>query len=202
MRDFVLDSGFLQSCIDLPAEVRARIVRTLRAFTKDPRNRDLGVSRVEGSKQSLSLPVDETYRLLLRRERRVTTLLFVTENVSTATPITSNRGMNIEQMVIAPPDALEALLVEEKYLLLARHLLTVPAENNQIQFRVAEIEEIVNAHLPPEARRFPSWWANQKSGKRAHAFAWMAAGWQVTKVDMNAHLVEFGRRNVERAGAR
>jgi hypothetical protein len=112
----------------------------------------------------------------------------------------SNFGMNTDLTVIAPVEALERLLVEEKYLLLTKHLLAVPAATRDLQFRVAEIEGIVRAHLPPEARRFPNWWANQKTGKRPQAFAWMAAGWLVSKVDIDADLVKFSRQNVEPGG--
>lgn len=97
-------------------------------------------------------------------------------------------------------EALEKLLVEEKYLLLARHLLNVSPAINNLEFRVAELEKIVCAHLPPEARRFPNWWANQKTGKRPQAFAWMAAGWLVSKVDIDADLVRFSRQNVRPGG--
>ena len=66
----------------------------------------------------------------------------------------------------------------------------------------SEIEEILNAHLPPEARQFHNWWANQKSGKRAQSFAWMAAGWVVSKADIKADLVKFTRQNLQGGGAR
>jgi hypothetical protein len=197
MKDFVLDDGFLQSCIDLPHETREKIVSQLQAFSDGPRDRDLGVSRVDGSKHILSLPVDDTYRILLRREKPVTTLLFVVENSSTPSLAISRRGITPDHMVIAPVGALETLLVEGKYLLLAKHLLKVPNATRELQFQVSDIERILNAHLPPEARRFPNWWANQKSGKRAHAFAWMAAGWLVSKVDIKAQLVKFIRRSGE-----
>jgi hypothetical protein len=97
-------------------------------------------------------------------------------------------------------DALEKLLVEEKYLLLAKHLLTVPAGTKDLEFHIKEIEGIVRAHLPPDARKFPNWWANQKTPKRPQTFAWMAAGWLVSKVDLDGGLVKFSRQNVERGG--
>ena len=193
MRDFALDNGFLESCIDLPVKIRARIVSKLQAFAKGPRDRDLGVARVEGSKSTLSLPVDEVYCIFLRREKPVTTLLFVDRNDSAATHALSKRGISPDNMIMASVEALETLLVEEKYLLLAKHLLRVPAATRELQFQVAEIEKILNAHLPPEARRFPNWWANQKSGKRAHAFAWIAAGWLVARIDIKSGLVKFVR---------
>ena len=98
--------------------------------------------------------------------------------------VVSNFGMNADLKVLAPVDALEKLLVEEKYLLLAKHLLSVPPATTDLQFHVAEIEGIVRAHLQPEARRFSNWWANQKTGKRPQAFAWMAAGTRVERASM------------------
>ena len=202
MRDFLLDDGFLQSCIDLPEEIREKIVSQLQAFSVRPRDRELGVERVEGSKHILSLPVDDIYRIVLHRDKSITTLFLVAENNSTSARGCSKRRISLEHMVTAPVDALETLLVEEKYLLLAKYLLSVPAATRELQFKVAEIEKILNAHLPPEARRFPGWWANQKSGKRAQAFAWMAAGWLVSKVDFNSKLVKFIRRNPGVEGVR
>jgi hypothetical protein len=193
MKDFILADRFLQSCIDLPEDLRRKIVSRLRTLARDPRDRRLGVTRVEGSGSILSLPVDEDYRIFFRREKQATILLSVVDLVS-------NFGINAALMGIAPVDALEKLLVEEKFLLLAKHLLTVPAATTDLQFHVAEIEGIVSAHLPPEARRFPNWWANQKTGKRPQAFAWIAAGWLVNKVDLDAGLVKFSRQNVEPGG--
>jgi hypothetical protein len=193
MKDFVLADRFLQSCIDLPEDLRGKIVSRLRALARDPRDRRLGIARVEGSSSILLLPVDEDYRIFFRREKQATILLSVADRVS-------DFEMNADLTVYAPVDALEKLLVEEKYLLLARHLLAVPAATTDLQFRVAEIEGIVRAHLPPEARRFPNWWANQKTGKRPQAFAWMSAGWLVSKVDVDAGLVKFSRQNVEHGG--
>jgi hypothetical protein len=193
MKDFVLAERFLQSCIDLPENLRRKIVSRLRALARDPRDRRLDIARVEGSRSILSLPVDEDYRIFFRREKQAMILLSVADLVS-------NFGMNTDLTVIAPVEALEKLLVEEKYLLLTKHLLAVPAATKDLQFRVAEIEGIVRAHLPPEARRFPNWWANQKTGKRPQAFAWMAAGWRVSKVDVDADLVKFSRQNVEPGG--
>jgi hypothetical protein len=197
MKDFVLDDGFLGSCIHLPDETRAKIVSQLQGFTKGYRDRAHGVVRVEGAKDLLSVPVDDIYRIILRREKSVTALLFVTGANPTSALVISKGRKSPAHMVIAPLDALETLLVEGKYVLLAQDLLKVRATIKEVQFRFSEIEGILSAHLPPEARRFTNWWTNQKSGKRAHAFAWMASGWLVSKVDLNAGLVKFVRRNPE-----
>lgn len=193
MKDFVLGERFLQSCIDLPEDLRGKIVSRLRALARDPRDRQLGISQVDGSGNILSLPVNEAYRVFLRREKHATILLSIGG-------IGSNFEMNADLKVIAPVEALEKLLVEEKYLLLAKHLLAAPAGTTHLQFHVAEIEGIVRAHLPPEARRFPNWWANQKTGKRPQAFAWMAAGWLVSRVDVDAETVQFRRQSVAPGG--
>jgi hypothetical protein len=193
MKDFVLADRFLQSCIDLPEDLRRQIVARLRALARDPRDQRLGVARVEGSGSILLLPVDDAYRVFFRREKQATILLSVGD-------VVTNYGMSAALMVLAPVDSLEKLLVEEKYLLLAKHLLTVPAATTDLQFHIAEIEGIVRAHLPPDARRFPNWWANQKTGKRPQSFAWMAAGWLVSKLDIDGDLVKFSRQNVERGG--
>jgi hypothetical protein len=187
MRDFLLGDGFLQSCIDLPEETRRKIVSQLEAFAHNPRDRDLGVTRVEGSRHILSLHIDDTYSIVLRREKPATILLLVSTRAG------SKLGSSPDHMITASVDALERLLVEEKYLLLAKHLLNIPRETKELQFRISEIETIVNAHLPPEARRFPNWWANQKSGKRPQSFAWMAAGWVVSKIDLDLGLVKLVR---------
>lgn len=201
MRDFALDDGFLQSCINLPEDIRQKILSQLKAYTERPRDRHLGVVRAQESKHILSLPLDDTYSIVLHHEKPVVTLLFVAEKNSTSARDISKRRISPDHMVTAPLQALETLLVEGKYMRLAKQLLNIPPETRELQFAISEIEEILSAHLPPEARRFPNWWANQKSGKRAHAFAWMAAGWLVSKVDFSSGLVKFIRRNrqVERA---
>src|SRR5437773_2122458 len=104
MKDFILADRFLQSCIDLPEDLRRKIVSQLRALARDPRDLRLGVARVEGSGGVLSLPVEEDYRIFFRREKQATILLLVAD-------VVSNFGMNADPMVIAPVDALEKLLV-------------------------------------------------------------------------------------------
>src|SRR5207237_9828995 len=99
MKDFILADRFLQSCIDLPEDLRRKIVSRLRALARDPRDRRLGVARVEGSGSILSLPVDEDYRIFFRREKQATILLSVPGLVS-------NFWMSGDPMVIARVDEL------------------------------------------------------------------------------------------------
>lgn len=191
MKDFLLAEGFLQSCVDLPRTLRRQIVSTLQAFAENPRERNIGVLRVEDSKNLLLLPIDDEHSIILHRRKAVTTLLSVAGKV---TPVRFTAVNEKDDMVIAPVDAIETLLVEEKYLPLARHFLEIDSAIRELRFQFADIEKILNAHLPPEARRFPNWWANQKSGKRPHSFAWTAPGWMVSKVDIKNRVVTFRRK--------
>ena len=193
MKDFVLGDDFLKTCVDLPEEIRETIVSQLRAYSRNPRSRDLVIEGIEGTRNVLSLPVDGTYRILLRREKPFTSLICVTGSSVPPNPAASKHRSSDETQ-FAPVDSLESLLVEEKYLPLAIHLLQASADLRALEFQFLEIEKILNTHLPPEARQFLSWWANQKSGKRPQAFAWMAAGWLTSKVDIKADLVTFIRR--------
>ena len=52
-----------------------------------------------------------------------------------------------------------------------------------------DIEEILGFALPPSARRHSAWWSNTKS--HSHALAWLAAGWKVSEVDMEAEMLVF-----------
>src|SRR5262245_921148 len=102
MKDFVLADRFLQSCVDLPEDLRAKIVSQLRALARDPRDRQLGIAQVEGSRGVLSLLINEDFRIFFRREKQATILLSVADLVS-------NFEMSANLMVIAPVDALETL---------------------------------------------------------------------------------------------
>lgn len=55
----------------------------------------------------------------------------------------------------------------------------------------SEIERILGFGLPPSARRHRAWWANTESHSQARA--WLAAGWRVDTVDMDAEIVTLRR---------
>ena len=188
MKDFVLEASFLRSSVDLPMKVRKEIASQLEVLSRNPRNRDL--ERLAGSNQLHALRIDTGQRIILRLDKSAASLLFV-ETEGSVYPRNSDHQPRAQERVIAPVEALETLLVQEKYLPLTRYLLRVDSKTREVEFRFSELEKIINAHLPPEARQFPNWWANQKSGKRAQAFAWMAAGWIVIKVDIKAGWVRL-----------
>lgn len=60
-----------------------------------------------------------------------------------------------------------------------------------------DIERLLNATLPPSARRYPAWWSsNTRRGDQTHvqARAWMDAGWKAVP-DFRLGRVAFQRTN-------
>jgi hypothetical protein len=57
----------------------------------------------------------------------------------------------------------------------------------------AEIEKVLGFALPPSARRYREWWANQRGPGHSQAKGWQEAGWQVWKIDLAAERAIFRR---------
>jgi hypothetical protein len=55
----------------------------------------------------------------------------------------------------------------------------------------AEIEKIIGDSLPDSARRHQAWWANQTGKGHTQSFAWGAAGWRTSNVDLENERVTF-----------
>jgi hypothetical protein len=62
---------------------------------------------------------------------------------------------------------------------------------DEIKMSLKEIEDVVGADLPPNAR-FPSWWRNDS--RKMHSRAWMAAGWEVEQMHAQDSTVVFVRK--------
>ena len=77
-----------------------------------------------------------------------------------------------------------------KYIRLAAHLASQPADIDKLSLSLPEIEEIVGEALPSNAR-FPSWWRNDD--RKMHSRAWLTAGWKVDNVGGDNHKVQFIR---------
>jgi hypothetical protein len=77
-----------------------------------------------------------------------------------------------------------------RYIRLAAWLADRPASVERLEMSLSEIEGVVGAQLPPNAR-FPSWWRNDK--RRMHSRAWMTAGWEVEGMDTQTATVIFAR---------
>jgi len=78
-----------------------------------------------------------------------------------------------------------------RYIRLAAYLAGQPQSTTKLVMSLSEIEDLVGATLPPGAR-FPSWWRNDE--RRMHSRAWLAAGWEVEKMNSSERSVEFRRR--------
>jgi hypothetical protein len=79
-----------------------------------------------------------------------------------------------------------------KYIRLAAYLAGQPASVDRMTLTLAEIEEVVGAKLPSNAR-FPSWWRNDD--RKMHSRAWLAAGWEVEAMRAQDSEVVFLRRD-------
>jgi hypothetical protein len=54
-----------------------------------------------------------------------------------------------------------------------------------------QIEEIIGNKLPDAATKYRPWWGNEKGNASRQCSAWMEAGWEVDRVDLNARIVRF-----------
>ena len=80
-----------------------------------------------------------------------------------------------------------------KYQRLYGHLSTLDAEEWKTSF--GEIEALIGFELPPSARLYRPWWANQSMGNgHSQALAWTMAGWETADVDMDAERLRFKRK--------
>jgi hypothetical protein len=75
-----------------------------------------------------------------------------------------------------------------KYHPLFEHLLFSGQGETTMTF--AEIEDVIQARLPPSARRREEWWSNSPSG-HSQARAWMRASYRTARVDLAGETVAF-----------
>ena len=79
-----------------------------------------------------------------------------------------------------------------KYIRLAAYLAGQPDEVKRLTMTLGQVEDIIGARLPANAR-FPSWWRND--GRRMHSRAWLAAGWEVSAMRSGDATILFARRS-------
>jgi hypothetical protein len=77
-----------------------------------------------------------------------------------------------------------------KYEPLQKYLATRPEQMSRVTMSFDEVEALVGL-LPPSARDYRAWWANDS---KVQAQAWRAAGWRVESVNQHAGRVVFTRR--------
>lgn len=80
----------------------------------------------------------------------------------------------------------------QKYRKLHSHLCGLSAGEWKASF--AEVEAIIGDKLPPAARTYRAWWANDIT--HTHGRAWVAAGWKTEKVNMDAEMLTFRRESI------
>ena len=89
-----------------------------------------------------------------------------------------------------------------KYAALYRYLETMPIQTTEWRVSFTEMEGILGFLLPVSARLHRPWWANQKSSNgHSHAWAWLAAGWKTSAVDLDRETLSFIRLDATAATA-
>ena len=66
-------------------------------------------------------------------------------------------------------------------------------KGNQWRASFDQIEEMLGFPLPRSALEYQAWWANERSEKRDHKRAWLAAGWRTANLNLTGRTVEFVR---------
>ena len=56
----------------------------------------------------------------------------------------------------------------------------------------SEVEAVIGDNLPPSARHYQAWWANDPT--HSQGAAWAAAGWETAEVDLAGETLLFRRR--------
>jgi hypothetical protein len=81
-----------------------------------------------------------------------------------------------------------------KYVALTRYLRALPANETTVTLSFRDLELILTFPLPPSARKYRPWWANQTNNAgRPQAQGWMDAGFVVGPVNVDAGTVRFSR---------
>jgi hypothetical protein len=75
-----------------------------------------------------------------------------------------------------------------KYHALFEHLLFSAGSAHPMTF--SQIEDVIEAKLPPSARQREEWWSNSPAG-HSQARAWMRANYKASKVDLKGETVTF-----------
>ena len=83
-----------------------------------------------------------------------------------------------------------------KYRKLYAHLLSLSSPEWKASF--ADIEVIIGDNLPASAWNYQDWWANDVA--HSQGAAWLAAGWETARVDMDAETLLFRREDFNAPG--
>ena len=93
------------------------------------------------------------------------------------------------------------MAIRGKYRNLYTYLCNRPYPEWRTSF--SEVESIVGFELPPSARLYRPWWANQNlANGHSQTLAWRVAGWETTEVDMDSETLLLRRRKGPETGHR
>jgi len=81
---------------------------------------------------------------------------------------------------------------DSRYAPLAIWLQSQSANQDRVQHRFQDIEEIIGGELPASARTHRSWWANDSVG-HVQSQQWLEVGWRVAQINMTEEKVTFAR---------
>ncbi len=79
-----------------------------------------------------------------------------------------------------------------RYALLADWLQSQSGHIDHVQLTFNQVEEIIQADLPPSARERRVWWANDSVG-HSHSQLWLDAGWRTTYINLSEGKISFSR---------
>ena len=82
-----------------------------------------------------------------------------------------------------------------RYQPLQQYLASQQAGITEVTLTFAEIEQILQASLPPSAHKYACWWANPRTKRQhPHAQSWLAVGWRVRGLSIDGAWVRFQRK--------
>ncbi|MCF6233239.1 MAG: hypothetical protein L3J36_09100 [Rhodobacteraceae bacterium] len=87
--------------------------------------------------------------------------------------------------------------MEKKYAQLESHLVNRGFESIKMTF--SEIESVISGTLPASARKHRAWWSNNPSNS-VITYAWLAAGYKTSAVNMEGETLVFRKLNEPDAG--
>lgn len=214
MASYLIEASFLDSAYELPKGTARKVWKTLSLLSKNPRHPGVHLENLHGKAEGLqSARVDDQYRIILRPDETLPTLLYIgphdkayqfAERLPVSVPLPPGGAYKLDIGYAPVPasvsdSAIKGLLLRTiKYLPLASFLIGRPASLDSVQLGFSQIEDLIRAPLPPAARRYRAWWANE-TGRTRHvqAHAWMAVGWKVRSADLNRGTVTFARSKKE-----
>lgn len=78
-----------------------------------------------------------------------------------------------------------------KYKPLQEHLQKSTIDYVRLSFK--DIEQVLGFKLPPSARKFQAWWANEVAPRSGQQRSWLDAGWNTQQLDLSKEEVTFVR---------